>query len=341
MMAFVNGPVEKSIWFNIAFVAFLFGCLEAHAYQSLKNSPYNTITEGSVTDGFYVPDDVLGYRPANDRTVHARKRKGDEVVYDVSYSINSKGLRQSPGLSGRLNGQCMLFFGGSYTFGEGVNDKQTMPSRVQQASSYQVYNFGFSGYGPHQMLAAIERGHAHNLQSCQPTVAVYQALQEHILRAGGYTSWDKHGPRYSIQSGGRLSYAGHFDDGWGSWLQTRATQQMAKSYIYKKFFAGAHAIGEQDVNRFLAIIEQSKYSLQQRYPGLEFYVLYWDDPDNQLNQTILDGLHQRHIHTFLISDILLDYKVNKGQYQISQYEKHPGPQVHLDIASYLLTHIRH
>lgn len=39
-----------------------------------------------------------------------------------------------------------------------VNDNETAAYQVGEMSSgnYRIFNFGFKGYGPHQMLSAIE-----------------------------------------------------------------------------------------------------------------------------------------------------------------------------------------
>lgn len=73
---------------------------------------------------------------------------------------------------------CVLFFDDSLTFGEGVNDNQTMPYRVgmRSAGALRVYNFAFHGYGPHQMLAQIELGVVRDTIDCLPDHAIYQAI---------------------------------------------------------------------------------------------------------------------------------------------------------------------
>ena len=45
----------------------------------------------------------------------------------------------------------MIIFGDSFTFGEGLNCVQMMPYRVGEIGGgrFEVYNFGFQGYGPH------------------------------------------------------------------------------------------------------------------------------------------------------------------------------------------------
>ena len=88
---------------------------------------------------------------------------GGETLYAVVYSVDKRGLRVEPPLAPGHGDRCVLFFGCSYTFGEGVNDAETLPYRtgVLAEGRLRMINFGLHGYGPHQMLAvraAVRRG---------------------------------------------------------------------------------------------------------------------------------------------------------------------------------------
>src|SRR5690606_28602961 len=76
--------------------------------------------------GYFRSDPLLGYGPTPLVTVQARLVQGNHVVYDVLYRINGSGIRKHPH-EPRSSKRAVLFFGGSYTFGEGVNDDQTLP----------------------------------------------------------------------------------------------------------------------------------------------------------------------------------------------------------------------
>jgi hypothetical protein len=89
--------------------------------------------------------------------VRARRRSDGRVVYDVLYTIGADGLRPTPG---NPRAPAFLFFGDSCTFGEGVEDDETMPVAFARALDVpaNVRNFGFHGYGPHQMVRELEVG---------------------------------------------------------------------------------------------------------------------------------------------------------------------------------------
>jgi hypothetical protein len=74
------------------------------------------------------------------------------LIYDVTYTIDADGLRIAAGLDENPHdNRCMLFFGCSFTFGEGVDDHEAMPYVAGTLANLRAYNFGFPGYGPHQM----------------------------------------------------------------------------------------------------------------------------------------------------------------------------------------------
>ena len=106
----------------------------------------------------------------NSQVTSKKMIKDGQVFYDVTYTINKYGLRVSPhdlkeNITNTYNFKNILFFGGSFTFGEGVNDDENLPWKIEKKSNYKLksYNFGFHGYGSHQMLRTLELGLIDNI----------------------------------------------------------------------------------------------------------------------------------------------------------------------------------
>jgi hypothetical protein len=71
--------------------------------------------------------------------VRVSKLHDDEVIFDVVYTISAHGFRVTPGAGGTSGSAGrVLFFGCSYTFGEGVEDDQTLPRTSAAAKSRRV-----------------------------------------------------------------------------------------------------------------------------------------------------------------------------------------------------------
>jgi hypothetical protein len=167
--------VSRSIWFNLAFTIVVLAALEIYSYVSLIDR-IKTTYEGSFSEGYVVQSDLFGYAPVPGTTKIVRKVHGDQLIYEVAYTIGSDGHRITPPGRDPGSNECIVFFGDSFTIGEGVNDDESMPYLVGTLQPYKVRNFGFHGYGPHQMLAAIE----HGLIDCKPRFAVFQTMMGHV-----------------------------------------------------------------------------------------------------------------------------------------------------------------
>lgn len=59
-----------------------------------------------------------------------------------------------------VNNEDVMFFGGSFTYCDGVEDYETLPYLFQEISQgqYQAYKFGFSDYGAYHTLLILESG---------------------------------------------------------------------------------------------------------------------------------------------------------------------------------------
>ncbi len=161
----------------------------------------------------------LGYAPYPNRVVEAWKIVGSDRIYDVTYTIDSHGLRKTPGITASAAARsAFLFFGGSFTFGEGLNDDETLPYQFAKELrfTHPVVNFGFSGYGPHQMLRSIELGILNEVVSGPVQAAVYVALPGHVDRAAGKVWWDPVGPKYELDFAGDGAVRGSFYEGAGT-----------------------------------------------------------------------------------------------------------------------------
>lgn len=349
----------KAVWFNLSVILLVLGGFETYLY--IKDIKYNQTSifttyrnkDGEKIDWAWATlHDVLGYAPKANTTVYARKDYLNELIYDVVYTIDSNGLRISPPARGGNNIGCVAFFGGSLTFGEGLNDNETMPyiTGVKTNGRYRIYNFGFPGYGPHQMLASLEHGRAETIMKCQPKYAVYQAINAHILRSAGLASWDKHGPKYILSEKSEIVYKGHFDDG-----NTKAEKivekviygvpkpvrdELNKSLIIQKIsFKQKRATNRDDISLTIGIVETSKKIFETRYPGSEFHVIFWDEQGERNNEEFLAGMKRKGIRVHLVSNILPDYYTNISKYQLSEYDGHSNQLANKIIAEYVSSKI--
>jgi len=319
---------RRALWFNAAVVLAAVAVLEGYAaYTSGTAERRQT---WSNPQSLFARDDALGHRPPPGHVTDSQLWYGDELIYDVTYTIDDDGLRIAPPTAGlAANEPCVLFFGGSYTFGEGVNDDQTMPWLVAVLGGhrYQVRNFGFAGYGPHQMLAAIESGLVERVARCTPRYAVYQAHPHHLLRAAGKWWWDEHGPRYELDAGGEVTRNGNFDD-------DATLSPLADSEVARRLSDSIEPAVE-DVELLNAIVQESHRLLERLYPGIEFHVLYWDVGPPWLfdDKRTAAGLRVHRLSA------VLPHWDRWEQLYTFDHDVHPTPRAHFIIARHVIDRV--
>ena len=96
----------------------------------------------------------FGYR-LNPGVYTSRKLTSEgDVIYDVVYTIGGDGYRNDI----QSNDFAAYIYGGSFTFGEGLNDNETLSFYLLQNHGISSKNVGVHGYGMHQALYNIEQG---------------------------------------------------------------------------------------------------------------------------------------------------------------------------------------
>jgi hypothetical protein len=301
-------------------------------------------TFSNSTDLFVV-DDTLGVRPKPGLRTTAKMTWQGQEIYDVVYTIDDVGLRVSPppaaGAAGAAT-DCVLFFGGSFTFGEGLDDDETLPYRVgvRSGGHYAVRNFGFSGYGPHQMLAAIESGFVERAARCRPRYAVYQAVYHHTVRSAGVWTWDRHGPRYVLGDDGRPVRTGNFDSEHDPSKMLRALEKsgVATELRRRGMDVGAGDATEEDAKLLRAIVAESRRLLVETWPDLEFHVVYWDAYDAVGRWPLFDDPPLDGIEVHRISEILPPVDDPEGVYKLP-HDVHPTPRAADLIAAYVVRNV--
>jgi len=113
---------------------------------------------------------------------HSKTQKGK---FNSTYTTTITGKRLTPEVHKRTE-RDILFYGCSFTYGEGVNDNQTVPYYTQELlENTRAHNLGLSGYGPNEALDAVLN--MDQLFSDDPAlenpIGIYIYFNDHISRA--------------------------------------------------------------------------------------------------------------------------------------------------------------
>ncbi len=323
----------RPLWFNLAVLLLLVAGAEGRfAYRN------HFLVEG-YDPGEYIKSDHadLGYSVNPDQQVRARRRLRDEQLYDVVYTIDSSALRVAPPVAEGGGVECILFFGGSFTFGEGLDDDVTLPYQtgVKTGGEYRVYNFGLHGYGPHQMLAALESGYVDDRIECKPRFVIYQGIWFHAFRSAGMELWDPHGPHYVKRAGEQLKRIGRFDDDFYLDTRRKIFERLYRSSLFSELHQRFRRPEPKDYALYLAILDESRRLVESRYPGSEFHIVFWDEP-----WLPIEGIFESDSRFHRVGKILPEgWRADRTPYQVHKLDFHPSALAQDYVASYIATEI--
>jgi hypothetical protein len=315
-------------------------------------------------DRYFVRDDPMGVIPRKSFAATHVKTINSIPIYKVTYTIDSNGLRIAPPYDIRNVRGSVLFFGCSYTMGDGVEDTQTMPyvTGLFAKGRYAIYNFGFHGYGPQQMLAALEGGRVQRSVTVPPQHIIYQAIPYHMERVVGLMTWFPHAPLYRRTESGHVILDGHLDTVKDESRYSRIerfwrkqgpighaiSQNLRKSFIYDKLVRPLRSLSSEDVRLFIDIVSQAKEAAARQYPTSEFHVILWDNmfvkhDYLQFLPLVLEGFRHKRMNVHLVSEIIPDYDASapNTKYEIHPYDSHPNPLTYRLIATYVAKNILH
>jgi hypothetical protein len=359
----VRGSWPRALLFNAGVAAATLAAAEVYFLFQEREDPFHDREYPTYTPKLRVKDEILGWAPAKGMRTRATLFHHGRPVYDVTQTIDSNGLRISAPAGKAPPDGTVIFFGCSFTFGDGLQDDETLPYQVctQSRGRWRAINFAFGSYGPHQMLAAIEDGRVRRVVDSRPRYAIYVAIIEHGARAG--RQGQDGAPRYRLDPDGEPRLNGHFHDegrapgflgshvfriipGAAPWLRW----QLGKSSIYRKTCtrnAATTLTTLDDIHLSLAIVRKSRELLLEDYPGLEFHVIFWPTQFTQcraLHREMLDGFRQLNMPVHRVEEILPGYDLEvpdryQTRYVLAPSDWHPNALANRLLAQYVVTKI--
>jgi hypothetical protein len=191
-----------------------------------------------VTNGLFVPQPIIGWGPEHAGRFHAEKTdpKSGVPIYKANYTIDSNLLRETRSAE---TGPTIVFFGDSFTFGEGLSDAATLPQVFADllGRNQRVLNLGFSGYGPQQFLAELQTGRFDEVIGAQPRLFIFMTSAGHAERTACKPFWMRWGPRYALENG-QVAWKGACYEGLSlrmrEWLENMASYRLfIEPYVQK------------------------------------------------------------------------------------------------------------
>jgi hypothetical protein len=250
-------------------------------------------------------DDVLGTVPGPKCHASEVKHVNDAVAYRAAYTHDAHGWRVSGDPASTAD--VALFFGDSFTYGQGVNDAEAYPAVFEKihGGALDAITLAFPGWGPHHALRVLQRNReTPAVGRRRVRYGVYMGAGFHAERAAGLVWWDQHGPRYRFDDKGVLTSAGQFDDEWEAepgWKTVLRRSYLA-SALLDRVARRTGPSWEAQLDLVVAIVKETAHVFEEHYHA-PFYVIWWTDAGNTY---IVDRLRAAGLNVFLIEEILPD-----------------------------------
>ena len=241
-------------------------------------------------------DKDLGYKPKPDTSHTGIRTKDGKIIYSINYSTDANSLRITPLDTTKPRTKYAQFYGCSMTFGEGVQNNETMPYFFgEYDSTYRPYNFAYSGYGPHQMLARLETENAKKIVRENTGIGFYIYINDHVNRVlGTMTNYGYNGGQapYYHKVDGQLKHEGLFTE--GRKIRSWIFEQLLKSNILKLFKIGyPFKITEQDYELTAEVMAEASRNYKKQFGNDNFYVIIY--PTTVNSSLIINLLKQKGV----------------------------------------------
>lgn len=301
------------------------------AWQQLQVPPSPTDVRGR----FYQLADDVGYIPRASTRMMRSEVERRTFAHDVIYTTGPDHFRVTPEAATGSD-RCVLVFGDSFSFGDGVADDETFAAQIVKQSQGRVaaHNFAVSGWGPQQFLAGLQSGRFQRSIQCKPTDAVFLMIPSLIWRAAGVTNpWDTNGPRYRLGADGRPARHGRFGD--------------PDPYNWRQWF-GLPPVGKQEALQLAtAMIAEAMRELKKLYPDIRtHFILYrvasWSDVALTVDDLVSFEfeLNKAGVMPLPLEAVIPRYRFAMDDYILSHADYHPNARAHQLIAEFLLRQIK-
>lgn len=299
------------------------------AYEKMTAKPVEAPTYPKT---FFKQDEFGIFEARQGRHLCYHKGPEGKLLYEQTYPIDEFGRRETPVEPGERD-RYILFFGCSYTFGEGIGQEQTLPYHVGGfAPRYRPYNYGMMGLGPYDALAKIENIDLKKEVKEPKGIFIYLFMADHMGRIMGnmdVMTWNFNGCYYEMSPEGKLVRKGDYRS--GRPLLTKLYRLLSKSRILRALNINLpFRIGDNDLHRIAEAAQAMDEAVKRKYPESEFYTVLYPGPHpDRLAQYIQD----KGVKVLDYSKLFSCYD---PLYYIAEADQHPSNLAYQTIAEHIV-----
>lgn len=263
---------------------------EMAAFRDLKNTRFNFIPHTNEIGAFegerrfmwqfpseFSPAEFQGVRHTpSSRIVHIARTQ-NKISYDVVYTFDQYGRRVTATPKKKSVERFVVLGGCSFTYGNGLNDVDTINNYIAQLSDkVYPYNYAVGATGMNVLLSMIIHTKFSEQIPEKEGDFVYIYIPAHVQRALGYwpsLAFSKRNPYFEEDENGHLVQNGSFETG-RSFL-TKLIETVAL-LLPQKFLANRDfpRIFDFAFNRACKMVVEAKEQWQKQYPESRFLTYF-------------------------------------------------------------------
>ncbi len=227
-------------------------------------------------------DPVLGYRAQPNRESVQTLRRGETVIYETLYRTDAHRRRITPQTNTATRERFALFFGCSFTFGEGVADDETLPAQFAAlAPEHHAYNYGYGGHGPQHLYLQLTEMDVLSGVEESAGIVVYSLFRDQIMRAVGnmrlLSTWGPILPCVTLDRG-QLHYRGSFEEAWPFRIRLYRLASLSRTLEYFQL-DWPPRLRRQDYDLAAHLFHASARYLETQFDDVQLYVLNYPGAD--------------------------------------------------------------
>ena len=312
---------KKNIFLILGYIFLGFFIYDMTDFKSQEDNNYRI--ESQIE---YEIDKNYGYYPKKDSTLEERIYFKNNLIKIINYNINKFGHREIN--NNNPTEKCIIFHGGSFTFGQTLNNSETLPyyTKTILMDNFNIYNYAFNGYGAHQFLSKIENNYLDELIYCKDTIIVYQFIPDHIARSAGKRSWGDRSPRYILINEHEIKQNGFF-----SHFPYKIIMKFRKNIRNSRFLSlvlNLDRVSKKDELIFFNIIKKIEKLSEKKFKKVQFIYIFWESEDKSKYAKIYNYYLNSNFININNLNIKEEYKKNS-----IPGDNHPAKEYNLILAN--------
>ena len=324
---FFYKKVKKIIFLIFAYTFLSFFIFDI---SDFKNEEINNYRIESQIE--YEIDKNYGYYPKKNSSLEENIYFKNKLIKKINYNINRFGHREIENINSSK--KCIIFHGGSFTFGQTLNNSETLPYYIKEIlmNNYNIYNYAFNGYGAHQFLSKVENNYLDEVMHCKDVIITYQFIPDHIARSAGKRSWGDRSPRYILINDDEIKQNGFF-----SHFPFKIIMKLRKNVRNSKFLSlifNLDKVSKKDEIVFLNIIKKIEKLSEKKFQKVQFIYLFWEAKDKLKYKKIYNYFLKSNFINISSLNIKEEYKKN-----LIPGDNHPTKEYNLILANEVIKKI--